>query len=192
MKTNSRFGRLGAFALGAVMLIATPTFAQTAVGTAPRDGATSGARQDRIEARHQNMKDHAGALAERLNLTDQQKQQIKALRDRFRDAHSSQLTELKNLRGQMRQARQSGDKDAAQRLRDDMKQKMQSLQADRKQLQSQISQVLTEEQRQEMAKIREEFKARHQGRGHGRHGAPEGATSAPKNSQGANRSEDIR
>jgi Spy/CpxP family protein refolding chaperone len=106
--------------------------------------------------KREHRKDAAKHLADKLNLTDQQKQQIKALREQFRNDNAAALTELKALREQMREAMKNKDKEAAKALREQMKAKMEALKPVREQLRKKIGAILTPEQREMVEKLRAE------------------------------------
>ncbi|MBL7987494.1 MAG: Spy/CpxP family protein refolding chaperone [Chlorobi bacterium] len=101
-------------------------------------------------------------MAEKLNLTEQQKTQIKALRDNFKKEHEAQLSEMKSLHEQMRGLKGSGDTEQAKQLREKMKTAKQALQTDREKLQQQISALLTPEQRQQFEQHKAERKEHHE------------------------------
>ena len=120
-------------------------------------------------------------MAAKLNLTEQQKTQIKALRDNFKKEHEAQLSEMKSLGQQMRELKGSGNSEQAKQLREKMKTIKQSLQADREKLQQQISALLTPEQRQQLEEHKAERKEhREQKKGERKNGRQNGVTGEGK------------
>lgn len=94
---------------------------------------------------------------EALDLTDAQKDQIKALHEQFKADHEDEFEQMKTLHGQMREQRQAGDREGAQAIREQLHALRQSMKADHEALRERIDAILTAEQR---AKL-EEMKANH-------------------------------
>lgn len=103
----------------------------------------------------QRAKQMGQKLKEKLNLTDQQASQIKALREQFRKDNASSLQEIKALREQMVKAMKEKDAEKAKALREQLKTKMQSLKPAHQQLQQQIGAILTPEQRDMLEKLKQ-------------------------------------
>lgn len=143
MKTRSLLSMVSVMVLGLILI-----------------GSVANAQPPRGEKKHKAAK-HMG---QKLNLTDQQKQQIKALREQFRNANSATLDEIKALRDQMREALKSKDKEAAKALREQLKAKMEALKPAREQLHQQIGALLTPEQREMVEKMKAERKERREDR----------------------------
>jgi Spy/CpxP family protein refolding chaperone len=161
MKTSKLFGLFGAIVLIAVMAATSTAFAQRGGGG----------------QRGEKMKERGAKIAEHLDLTSAQKDQIKALRQAFRETHASELQALKDLRQQMKEARQAKDREQAEQIREQMKTKMQALKADREQLHSRIQAVLTPEQQQKLAELKAK-RTEHRGK-RGRHQGHDGSAVPP-------------
>lgn len=108
----------------------------------------------------------AGAF-KRLDLTDDQKAQIKALRDAFKQQNEGTFQEIKALRDQMKDARENQDKERAKAIHEQIKSKMESLRPAKEELQRRIAAILTPEQRAELEKMKANHKEH---RGEGRRG----------------------
>lgn len=129
-----------------------------------------GQRAGRPREHHGDMM-HKGM--EKLNLTQNQKDRIKALRESFKSASQSAIDELKSLREQMRSKMQSGDKEGAKAIHEKIKSKRDALKPAREKLQQDILAVLTPEQRDQLQKMRDEAKDRRKENRHGRKGNPQ-------------------
>ncbi len=143
MKIRSFVGTLAICAMS-VALAAPATFAQGGHGRGGGHGNGDG----------------EGKMAEKLNLTADQKAQIKALRDAFKQQNASAIAEVKTLRDQMRDQKQNKDKEAAKATRDQLKAKMEVLRPAHQKLHEQILALLTPEQRAQAEKMHEEHKDR--------------------------------
>lgn len=112
-------------------------------------------------------------MAQKLNLTDAQKEQIKTIRQSFREKNKAFFDQAKATREQMREARRAGDTAKADQLKAAMEQNRTQMNHLRQQLHAEIAKVLTPEQREEFAKMQEQREARKGkmgGRGHGGNG----------------------
>ena len=112
-------------------------------------------------------------MAQKLNLTDAQKEQIKTIRESFRDQNKTFFDQAKATREQMREARRAGDTAKAEQLKASMEQQRTQMNHLRQQLHAEIAKILTPEQREEFAKMQEQREARKGKigkRGHGGHG----------------------
>lgn len=104
-------------------------------------------------------------MAEKLDLTEGQKAQLKADRDASRDAHMAQRKEMHELREQLREAIDSGadqatlDKLSAELGRQEVAQMQQ-----RRQMQEQFESILTDEQKAKLEELKSERKERWQKR----------------------------
>ncbi|HJQ37479.1 MAG TPA: Spy/CpxP family protein refolding chaperone [Thermoanaerobaculia bacterium] len=106
-------------------------------------------------------------FAEKLNLTDAQKEQIKTLNQSFRESNKAFFEQTRDTRRQMREAREAGD----QARLDALKATAQSQHAQMKQLreaqQQRVLSVLTAEQRAQFEAMKAERHARRgERRGH--------------------------
>jgi periplasmic protein CpxP/Spy len=103
---------------------------------------------------HRAMRHHSGKLAKALNLTDAQKEQAKAIREKHRAANEGLRTEMRTLREQLRAAREANNTAEAQRLaalREPLVARaQQAWQAERDELKS----VLTAEQQTKLEELR--------------------------------------
>ncbi|HYP05715.1 MAG TPA: Spy/CpxP family protein refolding chaperone [Bryobacteraceae bacterium] len=145
-----------------ITLAATVALSAGAVFSAPADGA----KARRSEAREARMLHrHAGHLAKALNLTDAQKEQAKAIRNKHREANQGVRAELKELNTQIRAAREAKNTAEAQRLaalREPLLAKAQEAwQAQRSELMS----VLTPEQQSKLEELRKAHTGKRQQRG---------------------------
>ncbi|MCB0711423.1 MAG: Spy/CpxP family protein refolding chaperone [Ignavibacteriae bacterium] len=96
-----------------------------------------------------------------LNLTDAQKEQVKALHEQFEQDNSALLEQMKSLHDQAHDQMKSGDKEAAQQTREEMRGLGEQLREAREGLEQQVEALLTAEQK---AKL-EELKAQRGERG---------------------------
>ena len=111
-------------------------------------------------------------MAQKLNLTDAQKEQIKTIRESFREKNKTFFDQAKATREQMREARKAGDTAKADKLKAAMTQQRDQMNHLRQQLHAEIAKILTPEQREEFAKMQEQREARRGKmgkRGHGGH-----------------------
>ena len=131
-------------------------------GTVFATPQAQGSQNDRSERRMLNR--HPGRIAEALNLTDAQKQQAKAIREKHRAANQSVRTELRQLGEQIRAARQANNTAEAQRLaalREPVLAKArEAWQAERAELKS----VLTAEQQTKLDELRKTHQGKRQNR----------------------------
>lgn len=116
----------------------------------------------------------ADRMAQKLNLTDAQKEQIKTIRESFREQNKAFFDQAKATREQMREARKAGDTAKADQLKATMEQNRTQMKHMREQLHAEIAKILTPEQREEFAKM-QQMREERQGkmgkgghRGHGR------------------------
>lgn len=115
----------------------------------------------------QQAKDKMAKALEKLDLTDQQKEQIQALKDQFMEENAAAIEQIKELSQQAREQAKSGDREAAKATRDQIKEVRGSLKDDRQELHEQISAILTDEQKAQMKEMRDR-------RGKGRKGREKG------------------
>lgn len=88
-----------------------------------------------------------------LDLTDAQKEQIKALHEQFREAHAAELEQMKALHEQMRTQMENGDREAAKETRGKIHDLKESLHADHRALFEQAKSILTDEQRAKLEEM---------------------------------------
>jgi Spy/CpxP family protein refolding chaperone len=117
-------------------------------------------------------------VAKQLNLTRDQKEKIKASRQEFKNENATALGEIKALREQMKEQMKNKDREGAKATREQIRAKMLALKPARDAMRSQLEQVLTPEQRQQLASLREarkekmqdrrkEWREKHRGEGSG-------------------------
>lgn len=124
-----------------------------------------GTRANRGEAREARMlQRHGGRLAQALDLTDAQKAQAKAIREKHRTSNQALRAELKEINQQIRTARQANNIAEAQRLaalREPLLARAhQAWQAERAELKS----VLTAEQQTKLEELQKSFLSKRQQR----------------------------
>ena len=119
-------------------------------------------------------------LAQKLNITDDQKAQIKALRDQFQQQNAGTLGEVKALHEKMKEYRKSDDKTNAMATREQIKTKMESLRPAHEQLRAKMLAILTADQRAQL----EQMKAERKEKGGKRHGDCKGKAKGSPNKGG--------
>jgi len=120
----------------AVAATAAAAFASPHARTAHRDGAA-----------------HFERFAEKLNLTDAQRQQIRDIRQADREQNKQLYADFRTKMQEFRAARRAGDANAAA-LRADLQPLREQIQAARKTTRQSILGVLTPEQRQQLEQWR--------------------------------------
>ena len=108
---------------------------------------------------------HRGAalsprLAEKLNLTDAQKQQLEAIQKGFRDNNAQTFANAKELRKQFREAKQANDTAKLESLKPALEAQRTQFRQLREARQQQILAVLTAEQRAQLEAFKAERKQR--------------------------------
>ncbi len=162
MRTNNTSRQILATVLAAILVLSTAALAQ--------DGG-SGKRGDGGGGRGKQKGEMIAKLAEKLDLTADQKARIKTLTDQFQQQHQTQRQELQNLHKQAQDARQAGNKDQAKSIHEQMKTKSEALKADRQKLMEQIKAILTPEQRTKLEQMKEQHKEKMEnGKGKGKRG----------------------
>ena len=143
-----------------ITFAATVALSAGAAFAAPQ--AQSGAQTERAERRMLHRQ--PARIAKALNLTDAQKQQAKAIREKHRTANQAVRTELRQLNEQIRAARQAKNTAEAQRLaalREPVVARAQEAwQAERAELRS----VLTAEQQSKLDELRKNRQGKRQQR----------------------------
>jgi periplasmic protein CpxP/Spy len=159
MKKLGKAKWLAIASLSAVVLVASIAVAQ-AVKTKMQDGKGRRAWQG------EGMKRGGGALFSRLNLTDDQKANLKSMRESFSSTNKPLMDQLRAKRQELRQASEAGTFNealATQKLTE-----MAGLQAKlmgaRFQLHQQELSVLTPEQKIQLDQLKAQFKERRGGR----------------------------
>ncbi|HJQ10017.1 MAG TPA: Spy/CpxP family protein refolding chaperone [Gemmatimonadaceae bacterium] len=146
-------------ALGAMMLVGAAGVAAAQSTTAPQTRPDSGMyrRGPRAGGEFHGRKGGRGFGAD-LNLTDAQKTQIKAIRDKYKTQFQALRTQQKPLIDAARAARQKGDTAA---FRSNMQQARQLAQPLRTQEMNEIRNVLTPDQRAKFDARQKEMADRH-------------------------------
>jgi Spy/CpxP family protein refolding chaperone len=97
-----------------------------------------------------------GAIARKLELTDAQKERIKANREKFRTDNAAALAEIKALRDQLKTDIKNKDAAGAKATREQLKAKMQALKPAREAMRGEMKQLLTADQQQKLERLRAE------------------------------------
>jgi Spy/CpxP family protein refolding chaperone len=100
-------------------------------------------------------------LAEKLNLTSEQKEQMKALRQRYREANQQLISDLHAKRREFAGLKKAGDP-RAEEMKAQLKAMREQVQAAREATHQQVLGLLTAEQRQQLDQLRAERKQRRQ------------------------------
>ncbi len=90
-----------------------------------------------------------------LDLTDAQKDQIKALAEEFKADHADEIEQMKSLHEQAREQHRSGDKEAAKATMEQARALRESMKADHEELREAIMAVLTDDQRAQLEERKE-------------------------------------
>jgi len=121
---------------------------------APHDGGKGGREHGR---RH---REFGARFAEKLNLNDAQKQQIRDLQKSFRESNKAFFEQARDTRRQMREARQSGDQSALEALKATAKSQREQMKQLRGEQRERVVALLTPEQRTQFDAMRAEREAR--------------------------------
>ena len=106
-------------------------------------------------------------FAEKLNLTDAQKAQIKTVRQNFREQNKAFFDSSRNVFQQFREAKKANDTAKLESLKPQLEANRAQMQQLREQEKTQILAVLTPEQRTQWEALKAEREARRGQRGHG-------------------------
>ena len=156
-------------ALGALMVVGVAGVSAAQSTTTPRTRADSGAyhRGAQMGARRAGGREGFGR---NLNLTDAQKTQIKAIRQKYQPQNTALRTQSKPYMDAARAARQKGDSATARTNMDKVRQIMQGGQTYRNQENADIRAILTPDQ-QAKWDAHQKAAADHRGKGWGKKGA---------------------
>ena len=151
-------------ALGALMLVGVAGISAAQSTTAPQTRPDSGSyrRGPRAGGEFRGRKGPGRDFFADLNLTDAQKAQMKAIRDKYKPQNEAARTQAKPFIDAARAARQKGDTAA---FRSNMEQARQVGQSTRTQEMAEIRNVLTPEQRTKFDARQKEMADR-RGKGH--------------------------
>ena len=138
----------------AVTLTASLAFA------APHDGFGKGGKRGR-----HGRGEFGAHMAEKLNLTDAQKQQIKDLNQSFREANKPFFESAHALRMQARDARKANDTAKLDALKPQLEAQREQMKQLHEAQQQKIAAVLTPEQRAQLDAMKAERKQRREQRG---------------------------
>ncbi len=111
-----------------------------------------------------------------LDLSDTQKEQIKALHEQFEEDNAATLERMKTLHEQAREQMKSGDKEGAQATREQMKEVRESLREAHEDLRTQVEALLTDEQKAQLEEMKTKREGRKGKKGKRGEGAREGGT----------------
>jgi periplasmic protein CpxP/Spy len=100
---------------------------------------------------------------DQLGLSPQQKEQVRALREQEKQKNGPLMTQAKDLRGQARAARESGDQAKLQSVRSQMEALRPRLQEARADYKQKMDAILTPEQRTKLDQMRAERKEHSRG-----------------------------
>lgn len=114
--------------------------------------------------KHSKRGEFGAKFAEKLNLTDAQKQQIRDLQQSFRDANEPLFTQARDTHRQLREARQAGDNERVTALQAQAKSQRAQLQQLRAQQKERILALLTPEQRAQWEALKAERESRRGGK----------------------------
>src|SRR3954464_6736304 len=156
-------------ALGALLAVGFAGVAAAQTPTAPRNRADSGQsrRGDRAGFRRGN---EGFAFGRDLNLTDAQKAQIKAIRQKYQPQNEALRAQAKPFMEAARAARQKGDTAAVRSNMEKARQVMQGGQSIRAQETAEIRNILTADQRTKFDARQKEMADRRANGGHRRGG----------------------
>ncbi|MFP5246274.1 MAG: Spy/CpxP family protein refolding chaperone [Thermoanaerobaculia bacterium] len=99
-------------------------------------------------------------LAQKLKLTDAQKQQIRDLQKSFREENKAFFQQTRDTRRQMREAKETGDQARLESLKATAKSQHEQMRALRTQQRERITSLLTSEQRAQLDALKAERKER--------------------------------
>jgi protein CpxP len=107
-----------------------------------------------------------GKLAEKLNLTDAQKEQIKSIRKASFEQNKAFFENARQMRQDLRAAKEANDTARLEALKSTMQSQREQMKQIRDAEKQQILSVLTTEQRVQFEAMQAEHKGRRGGRGH--------------------------
>jgi periplasmic protein CpxP/Spy len=113
---------------------------------------------------HWKHRGFGGRLFSQLNLTDEQKAQMKQLRQNFRESTKVLREELRVKRGELRQAQQGATFNEALTMQklNEISALQVKMMGEQFKLKQEVSSVLTPEQKNQLEQIREQMKAKHE------------------------------
>lgn len=150
------------------------------VGVVPAVPAVAGAQE---RPRTERERDHRGMRAERpwagLGLSEEQRDRLRELRQRFREENADALERARRMRTEIRESRRAGDRPSREEIAAIAERHgnpLEELRSAREAHQARVHEVLTPEQRDRLeARMRELRERRGEGHRRGREGRhPEG------------------
>jgi Spy/CpxP family protein refolding chaperone len=99
--------------------------------------------------------DQAKRMAHFLQLTDEQKAQMKELHEKFREENKATIDQMKQLHQQAREQMQNGDREGAKETRDQLRELRASMKDEHMALRDEMKSILTEEQLQKLETMKE-------------------------------------
>lgn len=124
-----------------ITMAAVMTFSASLAVAAPHRGGGEGKRHGRKGG------EFSQRFAQKLNLTDAQQQQIRAIQQSFKQRHEAFFESAKETRRQLREAKQANDTARLESLKPALEAQRAQFQQIRQEKQQQILAVLTPEQR---------------------------------------------
>src|SRR5580765_8512438 len=128
-----------------------------AFAAAQADGGPNGGRHGHGRFGHHRM----ARLAKKLNLTDVQKDQLKADRQAFRDANKDFFAQVKATRQEAHAAREANDTAKLDALKPTIQSQRAHMQELRDQERTQFLSVLTPDQKAQLEQLKAQSKAKH-------------------------------
>lgn len=157
--------------LAAFLLIAFAAMSPAYAQRGGRGGMGPGGMGPGKGGPHEMRMEMGQCMIDELGLSAEQVAQIKAIKERQRDADKDLIKEMQDLRKEMREARRSGDETKFEQLRTQMQAKAEQLRAARQAMHEAVMNVLTPEQRAKFDAAREKCAGEQGGKGkRGRHG----------------------
>ena len=148
-----------------LILSAGAAFPQAAPAETPKENTRHG--------RHHHGERGGARMAEALNLTDAQKEQAKAIREKYRTSSQDVRTQMRTLHDQLKTAREANNPAEVDRLN----QQREALMANAKQTwtaqRNEFRAILTPEQQAKFDQFQENHKGRHGGKRHDRSEKPQ-------------------
>lgn len=136
-------GRIFGLAIAALLLTVSTVFAQ-----------------GRGHGDHDGRKGHIRAAFAQLDLTDDQKVQLKELHEAFREENQDLHGQMKELREQMREQAKAGDREAAAETREQLAELREQMKERAEGMKERMAAILTPEQVAQLEEMREKHEAR--------------------------------
>ena len=116
---------------------------------------------ERHDARKKRQKCHGkkGDLLEKLELTDDQKEKIEAIRTDFREENADEMAAIKELKEKAKEQVKAGDREGARATMKEAREIGTAMRADKKEMREDIAALLTDDQRALMQEHEEKIRA---------------------------------